>query len=117
MEGGAGAGLACEAQASADGRESVGESLQTAAGSASCPAAAVVSDLDVQSPVLSRKRDDSGSRPGVLGDVGERFRDEEVGCRFDRRRIPTVVRLNGDRDRCAIGKASNGRSQSLLAED
>ena len=55
--------------------------------------------------------------PCVLRDVGERLRDEEVGCRLRRRREPLVRHLD-DRDRHgrALRERRQSRTEALLGQ-
>ncbi len=91
-------GGALDPEAPVERGEPVPEALEAAAVRAGA-ADAVVAHLDPQRPVLDPRGDRGARGAGVLGDVGERLGDDEVGGRLDRRRQPVDrhVDLDGHR--------------------
>src|SRR3954454_2758498 len=60
---------------------------------------AVVAHPDLEEAVLDARIDGRVARPGVLGDVGQRLGDDEVGRRLDRGSHPVLGHADRDRHR------------------
>ena len=95
--------------------DAVGQAAQAGPGGRVRAADAVVADLDLE-PVASRRTATTATRRGVLGDVGQRLGDHEVGGRLDRHRQPLVelgVELDRDRDAAASVSSAATRPRSV----
>ncbi len=86
------AGRAGHREGTVHARDSSGKALQAAAGLGMRATRAVIPDLDDESPVLTPTTYLAPRRATVLGDVGQRLRDDEVGRPLDGGREPLTRR-------------------------
>ncbi|RIK41368.1 MAG: hypothetical protein DCC58_12585 [Chloroflexi bacterium] len=78
---------------------------------------AVVADLQHQPVAGLAGRDTRFRRAAVAGDVGERFRDDKVGGRFDRfRQALRQVDIDDDRDGSTAGQRGYRRVEPAIGQ-
>jgi hypothetical protein len=84
----------------------------------SCPADAVIADGHPQCAVSLINDDLRMRRPGVLGDVGERFGDYVVRRHLHRRRVPGLgIDVQVDRDDRPAGERPQCQAEPARGED
>ena len=92
------AGRAAYGEDTIECRQATLDAVQAGAAVGVGTATAVVGDADPQQPVIVPNVDPYLVRRGVLGHVGQKFADREVGCRLHRRLPSATVRSNSARN-------------------
>ena len=109
---------ALDAKRPAERVDAVGQAPQPGAPGLVRAAGAVVGDLHDRAPIGALHPDAHGRRAGVLGDVGQRLRHDEVGGRLDAVRQALVERdVQVQRQPGAVGELLERGAQAPLRED